>query len=1113
MKCHQCQRENPADAVFCDECGARLEAVCPDCGERNRAGAKFCRRCGSALGESAVAASTPASSQGPPPGPGAERRQLTVMFCDLVGSTRLSAELDPEDLRGVVRAYQETCAEVIARFEGYIAQYLGDGLLVYFGYPLAHEDDAQRAVGAALGIREAMARLNTRLERDKRVRLAVRLGIHTGLTVVGEMGASPRQEPLALGETPNIAARLQELAEADSVMVSATTHRLIRARFACRELGVRALKGGSFVHAYQVTGERQDQGRLDETADPLVPLVAREQELALLLERWEHVTEGLGQVVVLTGEPGIGKSRLLAELRKRAADTPHGRLEARCSPYYRHTPLYPVVELLQGVAQWAREDGADDRLGKLEAVLARHSMPLPEVVPLMASFLSLPLPDRYLPVTSLSPERQKQKTLEAVLGLLLAMAAQEPLVLIVEDLHWVDPSTLEFLTLLLDQAPSARIFTLLTARPEFHSPWTPRSHITQLTLNRLTRKQTDLMVERVEGGKSLPVEIRRQIVDKTDGIPLFVEELTKSVLESGLVRHEGDRYEPAGLPPSLAIPATLQDSLMARLDRLGAAKEVAQLGAVLGRAFPYELLRAVSPVDEAALANGLGRLIEAELLHQRGLPPKPTYVFKHALIQEAAYQSLLKATRQEYHRRIAEVVSDQFPDVAETQPELLAHHYTEAGIGAEAVPYWYRAGQRAIERAANVEAIGHLSRGLDALERLPDDAERARLELDLQIALGPALMTTKGYGAPEVARAYARARELCRRVGEAPQLFAALRGLWEYYWLRATDVRTVLELARELYDVAERAGDSALRVVAHDVMGDTSLCLGEFRAARSHMEQGIALYDPRRHSTLAFRYGGYDPGMACRCLGGHALWYLGYPDQALGLSREGLALARELSHPPSLAFALGHAGILHQLRREAPLTLERAEESMTLSTKEGFALWPAFAAILKGWALVQQAQGSEGIAMMRQGLDGYRVAGGELERPLWLAMLADAYQAVGRPEEGLATLDEALAGVRETGVRFTEAELHRLKGDLLLAQAGSSVSQAEGCFRQALDIAVSQRAKSLELRAATSLSRLLRSQGHREEARRTLAGVHRWFTEGFATGDLQDARTLLEELS
>jgi TOMM system kinase/cyclase fusion protein len=1052
----------------------------------------------------------------PPPEPhpsDAERRQLTVLFCDLVESTVLAARLDPEELREVVQAYQETCAKVIARYEGHIAQYLGDGLLVYFGYPLAHEDDAQRAVRAGLGIVEAMAQLNARLTQERGVSLAVRLGCHTGLVVVGDVGGGARHEQLALGETPNLAARLQGLAAPNTLVISAATFHLLGGFFACQPLGTPLLKG--FVQplaVYRVLYESMARSRLEAVgALGLTPLVGREQEVRLLQERWAQVKDGLGQVVLLSGEAGIGKSRLVQGLMEHVATEPQAWLTpCQCSPYYQNSALYPMIELLERVAlRFEREESPEQKLSKLEGFVVQYGLPLAEVVPLFAALLSLPLTADYVPLT-VSPEQQKQKTLQALLTIMLRIAAQQPMLFVMEDLHWVDPSTLELLSLLVDQGPTARILALFTFRPDFSPPWTGRSYLTQVTLPRLPRRQAAEMTGWVAHGKALPAEVMEQVVAKTDGVPLFVEELTKMVLESGLLQDQEDRYALTGPLPALAIPATLHDSLMARLDRLAAVKGLAQLGATLGREFSYALLQAVSSWDEGTLRRGLQQLVEAEFLYQQGLPPQATYLFKHALIQEAAYQSLLRSTRQRHHQHITQVLEAQFPAICETQPELLAHHSTEAGLHEEAIGYWQKAGQRAIERSANLEAIGHLTIGLEVLKTLPDTPERTQQELTLHTALGVPLRAIKGLAAPEVGHVYARARELCQQVEETPQLFPVLRGLWEFYELQG-ELQTARELGEQLLTLAQRVREVELLLVAHNVLGDTLVWLGEFAVAREHLEQGMALYNPQQHRSHAFLYG-YDSGVHCLSFAAWALWYLGYPDQALRRIHEALTLAQELSHPFSLAFALAFAAWLHQLRREEQAAQEWAAAAIALSTDQGFPFWVAWGTILRGWALAEQGQRAKGIAQMRQGITAWRATGAELQRPYYLALLAEAYGKAGQAEEGLSVLAEALTAVHKTGERQYEAELYRLTGELLRKQDGSDEQEAESCLRQAVDVAHQQQAKSLELRAAMSLSRLWQSQGKRAEARELLAPIYGWFTEGFDTADLQEAKALLAEL-
>jgi class 3 adenylate cyclase/predicted ATPase len=1052
--------------------------------------------------------------RGGPHVPEAERRQLTVLFCDLVDSTVLASQLDPEDWREVVRAYQEACAIVIARFEGHIAQYLGDGLLVYFGYPLAHEDDAQRAVRAGLGMVEAVGQLNTRLEREREVQLAVRLGIHTGQVVVGEIGGGAKNEQLAIGETPNLAARLQGLAAPDTVVISAATMPLLGGFFACQSLGPHLLKGfPEPIVVYQVRSESTARSRLDVASKiGLTPLVGREQEVELLLERWAQVKDGLGQVVLLSGEAGIGKSRLVQVLEEHVATEPQAWLTpCQCSPYHQNTALYPIIDLLERVVlRFEREESPAQKLSKLEGFLAEYGLPLAETVPLFASLLSLPLSTDYAPL-SVSPEQQKQKTLQALLTILLRIAAQQPVLFVMEDLHWVDPSTLEFLSLVVDQGPTTRILALLTFRPDFSPPWMGRSHLTQITLPRLPRRQAAEMTGRMAHGKALPAEVVEQVVGKTDGVPLFVEELTKMVLESGLLQERAERYELTGPLPPLAIPTTLHDSLMARLDRLAAVKGLAQLGATLGREFAYELLQAVSPWDEDTVQRGLQQLVAAEFLYQQGLPPQATYRFKHALIQDAAYQSLLRSTRQQHHQCIAQVLETRFPELCDTQPELVAQHYTAAGCTEQAVVYWQRAGQQASDRSANVEAVSHFTTGIELLKSLPETPEHTQQALTLHIALGAALQMAKGIAAPEVEHAYTRARELCQQVGETPEHTPVLFGLWRFYVMRS-QLHTARELGDTLLRLAQRAHGPTLAVIAHYALGFTGLCLGALPAAHQHLEEGITRYTPDQRRALVFRMG-QDPGVACRIYAALTLWLLGYPAQALSCLHETLTLAHELSHPYSLGFARCEAAIVSQLRRDVSAVREHAEAAVALATEQGFPLWEALGTSLRGWALAMQGQREEGLVQVRQGAAAFRATGAALRIPYLCTLMADVSAHLGHPEEGLQALAEAHTLVQQHEERWWAAEIARLRGVLLLRQTGTPQPEAEACFQQALGVAHRQQAKSLELRAAMSLSRLWQQQGKRIDARQLLAPIYGWFTEGFETADLQEAKALLGELS
>jgi predicted ATPase len=842
----------------------------------------------------------------------------------------------------------------------------------------------------------------------------------------------------------------------------------------------------------------------------LTPLVGRESEVALLLERWEQAKDGQGQVILLSGEAGIGKSRLVQVLQEYIAREQHTRWECRSSPYYQNTALYPLIDLMQRTLRWQQDETPEQQFERLEQTLSQYRLPLAETVPLFANLLSLPVLQERYPPLPWTPQRQRQKTLESLVAILLELAESQPVVLILEDLHWVDPTTLEFLTLLIDQAPTAALYILLTCRPESQPPWSHRSYLTEIMVDRLSRKQIERVAEHVSGGKKLPPEVLRQIVEKTDGVPLFVEEITKAILESGVLKETNEHYELAGAFTTVALPATLQDSLMARLDRLVSAKGIAQLGAAIGRQFSYALLHAVSQLEEDTLHRELSRLVEAELLYQHGLPPQEIYTFKHALIRDAAYQSLLKRTRQQYHQNIAQTLTERFVETAENQPELLAHHLTEAGLVEQAVGLWSKAGAKASERSAYVEAIAHLRKGLELLQVLPATSARDRHELLLQCTLAASLTVTHGYTAPEVGQTYMRAHQLCQEIGEPPQLFPVLDGLRRFYVNRG-EVQTARELGEQLLSLAQRQPDTRLVQQAHFSLGHAVSLLGEFPLARAHLEQSMAYYTPQPLTTQAsLDLAGNQ--IASLIVIAPVLWSLGYPDQALARIHDALSLTHELAHPFILAVVLPVAARLHQFRREVQAAKEQAEAVITLANEQGFAQQSSEGAIYLGWAMTMQDQDEAGVAQLCQGLDAYRATGAEQGMSHLLVLLAEAYGNLGHNAEGLAVLTETLAQVEKSGERRVEAELHRLKGEFLLKQSSDSTPEAETCFQQAISIAQRQQAKSWELRAATSLAHLWQQQGKRQEAYDLLAPVYNWFTEGFDTADLQEARALLDAL-
>jgi len=1037
-----------------------------------------------------------------------ERRRLTVMFCDLVGSTTLSEKIDPEELRELILIYRELCAEVIERFDGYIAQYLGDGVLAYFGYPSAHEDDAKRAVHAGLCIVEGIRHYNTKF--DSKEQLDVRVGIHTGLVVVGGMGEEDKHGTLALGETPNIAARLKDVAEPNSIIVSESTYKLVEGFFICQSLGSKSLKGFSrLLELYSVLQKSDIESPLDiAAAKGLTPLVGRSDEIKFLLEHWEGVKKGEGHVILLNGEAGIGKSRIVDVLKEQLTPEFYTRIESRCSPYHQNTPFYPIITLLEHALRFKREDSTQSKLEKLEDMLKQYDVSLKETLPLFSELLSLPLPEGYQPLRS-SPQRQKKETIEALNSLLIKEAYKEPLLFIIEDLHWSDPSTLEFLSFFVEKVHNSRIFALLTFRPQFTPTWETGRFLSSITLSRLTEKQVEEMVCYLARDETLSFELVKEIIDKTDGIPFFIEELTKMILESGIAKERADSSERLIEPPMDQVPSTLYGSLMSRLDRIAAAKELAQLGAVIGRSFTYELLQAVSELDKDTLEKELRSLVEAELLYKSGVFPDVTYIFKHALVQDAAYQSLIKRKRQQYHQRIAHVLEEDFPEKCENQPELLGHHYTEANLKEKAISFWLKAGQNAIKRSANIEAIRHLSKGLELVKSFPDSPDRRQKELALRVTIGSPLIAIKGYTAPEVEQSYSQSRDLCRQIGEFPQLFPALMGLHVFYYLRA-EYDEALELAERLMRLARILKDPGLLTVAHIALGETFYSQGKFNYSFEHMEQGYVLYDSQRPR---YPWLWTDPGVSCLSYQAWALWQLGKPDQALLKAQKAEALARDLSHPFSLAWALFFSALLHQFSGNIHKTSELSKELISLSSDQEFPFWSAFGTIMRGWSVVETEKIESGSAQILKGLKDLETIGSACGKSYWLGLLADVCGTLGMYKEGIEVIDEALEFVEISGEHWTEADLYRIRGELTIGISSDNYEESESYFRKALLVAESLGARSLELRATTSLCRSLQKRGEKEKARQMLAKTYGWFKEGLDTKDLRDARALLEELN
>jgi class 3 adenylate cyclase len=1058
-------------------------------------------------GRAASAATGPSGQEGLPiresVGPEGERRQLTVLFCDMVGFTELANRVDPEVLQRIVRRYEDTCAVCVTRYEGYVFQRLGDGIVAFFGYPLAHEGEAERAIRAGLGIIDALSNL---VVADAGV-LAVRIGVATGLVVVSSA------EKGAVGEAMNLASRLQGIAQPGSIVVSERVHRLAGGSFVYQDLGPQALKGVSAAtHAYRVLGLSEAASRFDAaTQDGLTPLVGREQEIGLLMERWALAQDGEGQVVLLSGEPGIGKSRILSALRERLEGQGAQTMRFQCSPYYVNSALWPSIDNFERALKFARDESAESRLDKLEAfVVTRCGRPLADVR-FVASMLSIPCEARY-GATTMTPQKQKEETLRALVDLTEAVARRQSCVLLYEDAHWADPTSLEALDLLIDRVRSMPLLIVITHRPEFQSPWSQHGHVSALNLSKLTRAQSSAMVSRVAGAKTLPPDLLEQILTKTDGVPLFVEELTKSILESGALKDAGDHYDFAGSGRNISIPATLRDSLMARLERFMPVKEIAQIGAAIGREFSYELVCAVAPMPQAQVEEALLRLTESGLAFRRGSPPEAVYSFKHALVQDAAYDSLLKSRREALHGKIARVIDQHFPKTKDTEPELLGYHLTAAGQAEAAIPFWRSAGTLALKRLALKEAISHLNQGMEIIGRLAPSPDRDGKELDLRTPLGTAWMALKGWTAPEVWTSFHPALVLAKSLQRYEALVPIYYGLWGNVVTHGRFAEA-LGWVDEMLASANASGDPDLLIVAHSAACTTRYWRGDFEQCCAHGERVQSLYREDDHHHLAVIMN-VDPMTYVTLYISLALWMLGYPDRAVQASDAKDAHARRRGHPFDIGYALTFGALVWDYRGEPGPLLMRAEEAERLGREHSLPfISEVVAQVFKGLAWLRAGRLEQGMHQLRSATESWTAGGAMAVVPYLRAALAEGMTLVGDLRGGLALIEESLAQIVRPGweERSHLAEVLRLKA-VILQQLGDAAA-AEKTYLASLEVAREQQAKSWQLRTATSLARLWQSQGRRAEAYELLAPVYRWFTEAFDSHDLEQAKTLLDELS
>jgi class 3 adenylate cyclase/tetratricopeptide (TPR) repeat protein len=1040
-----------------------------------------------------------------------ERKQVTVLFADIKDSTELIRDLDPEAAQQLLDPALHTMMEGVHRFEGTVNQVLGDGIMALFGAPLAHEDHALRACYAALTMQTAMREYTEAVRRSHGIEPRIRVGLNAGEVVVRTIGSDLHMDYSAVGQTTHLAARMEQLATPGTIRLTATTLRLVEGLVQVSALGPIPVKGLTEpVEVFELLGATALRRRLQAAAaQGLTRFVGREAEVVALRQALEQAGAGHGQVVAVVGEAGVGKSRLVYECVHAHYTQGWRVLESASVSYGKATPYFPVVDLLKRYAHVEDADEPRTVRAKVTGQMLMLDETLEETVPALLWLLDA-LPDDS-PFRTLEPAQRRQHTLEALKRVLLRESQVQPVLLVFEDLHWIDAETQALLDGLIESLPTARLLLLVNYRPEYQHGWGSKTYYTQLRLDPLPPASAEAILAALLGQDPSLAPLKRLLIARTEGNPFFLEESVHTLVEAGVLVGESGAYRLAQALPTIQVPATVQAVLAARIDRLPPEeKQLLQAAAVIGTEVPLPMLQAIADLREAALHRGMAHLQAAEFLYETRLFPERAYTFKHALTQQVAYQSLLTSTRQRYHQQLAQALEAR-PETVETQPELLAHHYTEAGLAEQAVGHWQRAGDRSKARSAYVEAATHLTKGLDVLKTLPNTPERSRYELDMQLALGQALDITKGPSALEVEHAYTRARELCRQVEDTPKLVAVLGGLSTFYRLRG-DPLSARDLGEQLLTLTQPLNDPQRLAYAHWVLGEATFQLGEFVPAHTHMEKALTLSATPQNRSLTSPWDGIARVNALGTMA-YALWLLGYPDQALTQSHAMLTYARELRHAFSLARAHFSVATLHKLRGEADATQEWAEAALAIVTEQGFVRLLGNTTFIRGWALAAQGQHEEGMAQMHQGLGARRSIGARQAIPEYLARLGEAYGRICQAEVGVCLLTEALA-LADTRVDcWYEAELHRIKGVLLLRLAVPDVPQAEACFQRALTVARRQQAKAWELRAAISLSRLWQQQGKHAEARALLAPLYSWFTEGFDTPDLQEAKALLDELA